>query len=246
MLSYLARQYFAMLTPLQFALAFSATRWHNLPPSFGSDFMKRMLRLIAVAVLPALALGCQNLSPGFDWPVILPIGTDPIQDTNPVYLPLPKKEYGRVIETSLQVLFDYGFEIAESNRYSGNIEAVPRTAPGIFLLFKPGSPDLYERVLATTQSYRHRVSVTVQPADPQGAEHGGYFVEFIVRKELEDVPRPVRSTVGGSVFRAESTVDRQTEVIDAGYFEPTWIYRDRDQYLEQELIRRFKQALCNK
>ncbi len=208
--------------------------------------MKRMLRLIATAVLPALALGCQNLSPGFDWPVVLPIGTDPIQDTNPVYIPLPKQQYGRVVETSLQVLFDYGFEIAESNRYAGTIEAVPRTAPGILLLFKPGSPDLYERVLATTQSYRHRVSVVIQPADPQGAEHGGYFVEFIVKKELEDVARPTRSTVGGSVFRAESTVDRQPEVIDAGFLDPIWIYKGRDLYLEQELIRRYKQALASK
>jgi hypothetical protein len=206
--------------------------------------MKRMLRLIAVAVLPALALGCQNLSPSWDMPPILPIGTDPIQDQNPVYIPLPKKEYGRVIETTLEVLHDYGFEIAESNRYSGHVEAVPRTAPGLLLLLKPGSPDLYERVLATTQSYRHRVTVLVQPADPQGAEHGGYFVEFIVRKELEDVPRPIRSTVGGAVFRAENTLERQTEVIDAGYFDPTWMYRGRDQYLEQELMRRFKKALC--
>jgi hypothetical protein len=206
--------------------------------------MKRMLRLIAVAVLPALALGCQNLSPAFEMPIILPVGTDPVQDQNPVYIPLPKKEYGRVFETTLQILFDYGFEIAESNRYSGNIEAVPRTAPGLFLLFKPGSPDLYERSLATTQSYRHRVSVILQPADPQGAEHGGYFVEFIVRKELEDLPRPVKSTVGGSVFRAESTVDRQPQVIDAGFFETAWIYKGRDQYLEQELIRRFKKALA--
>jgi hypothetical protein len=206
--------------------------------------MKRMLRLIAVAVLPALALGCQNLSPAFDMPPILPIGTDPIQDQNPVYIPLPKKEYGRVIETTLEVLHDYGFEIAESNRYSGHVEAVPRTAPGLLLLAKPGSPDLYERILATTQSYRHRVTVKIQPADPQGAEHGGYFVEFIVRKELEDVPRPIRSTVGGAVFRAESTLERQTEVIDAGYFDLAWIYRGRDQYLEQELMRRFKKALC--
>lgn len=205
--------------------------------------MMRMLRLIAAAVLPALALGCQNLSPAFDMPIILPIGTEPNQDTNPVYIPLPKKEYGRVIETTLQILYDYGFEIADSNRYSGTIETVPRTAPGLFLLFKAGSPDLYERLLATTQSYRNRVTVIVQPADPQGAEHGGYFVEFIVRKELEDVPRPIRSTIGGSVFRMEATVDRQTEVIDVGHFESGWIYKGRDPYIEQELIRRFKNAL---
>ncbi|HZZ81114.1 MAG TPA: hypothetical protein VFE62_21610 [Gemmataceae bacterium] len=206
--------------------------------------MMRMFRLIAAALLPVVALGCQNLNASWDLPPILPVGTEPIQDQNPVYIPLPKKEYGRVVETTLEVLHDYGFEIAESNRYSGNVEAMPRTAPGLLLFFRPGSPDLYERILATSQSLRHRVSVVIQPADPQGAEHGGYFVEFIVRKELEDLPRPLRMSVGGAVFRAENTVERQTEVIDAGVFDAAWIYRGRDQYLEQELIRRFKQALC--
>jgi hypothetical protein len=207
--------------------------------------MKRMLRLVAAAFLPVVALGCQNLNASLDLPPpILPIGADPVQDQNPVYIPLPKKEYGRVIEATLETLSDYGFEIAEANRYSGHVIAVPRTAPGLLLIYKPGSPDLYERVLATTQSYRHKVIVLVQPADPQGAEHGGYFVEFIVKKELEDVPRPIRSTVGGAVFRAENTVGRQTEVIDAGYFDAAWIYRGRDAALEQELIRRFKRSLC--
>src|SRR5262245_17638919 len=205
--------------------------------------MMRIIRLIAVAMLPAVALGCQNLNAAVDLPPILPIGADPVQDQNPVYIPLPKKEYGRVVETTLQVLHDHGFEIAESNRYSGNVEAIPRTAPGLLLFFKPGSPDLYERILATNQSLRHRVSVVIQPADPQGAEHGGYFVEFIVRKELEVLMNPIKSSLGVAAFRNEQTVDRQTEVIDAGIFDPMWLFRGRDVPLEQELIRRFKCAL---
>ena len=57
------------------------------------------------------------------------------------------------------------------------------------------------------------------------------------------MPRPLRSTIGGAVFRSESTVERQTEVIDATFFEPSWIFRGRDAALEQELIRRFRKAL---
>jgi len=45
------------------------------------------------------------------------------------------------------------------------------------------------------------------------------------------------------VFRSENTVERQTEVIDATFFEPNWIFRCRDEAMEQELIRRFKNAL---
>lgn len=207
--------------------------------------MKRALQLVALAVLPALAMGCQNLSPGFDGPFasMPPIGATTVQDQNPVFIPLPKNDYGRVMEALLRVLHDYGFEVAEANRYSGHIDAVPRIAPGFLLFLKNGSPDAYDRLLCTTQTYRHRVTVVMQPADPQGTEHGGYFVEFIVRKELEALPNPIRSSIGIAAFRSEQSVDRQTEVIDASIFDPMWIFRGRDAALEQELIRRFKCAL---
>jgi len=207
--------------------------------------MKRALQLVALVLL-ALAMGCQNLSPTIDGPVMpkATIGTMPMQDQNPVFIPLPKHEYGRVMDALLRVLYDYGFEIAEANRYSGHIEAVPRIAPGILLAAKPGSPDLYDRLLSTAQTYRHRLTVIIQPADPQGAEHGGYFVEFVVRKELEVLMNPIKSSIGVAAFRNEQTVDRQTEVIDAGVFDPMWLFRGRDVALEQELIRRFKDALA--
>ena len=204
--------------------------------------MTRTLRLAAAALLPMLAIGCQNLSPAVDGPLVR--GVNPGGVENPVLIPLPKSDYGRVFETLLETLHDYGFEIAEANRYSGHIEAVPRIAPGVGQFFKPGSPDTYERLLATMQTYRHRVTIIIQPADPQGAEHGGYFIEFIVRKELEDLARPVRSTIGSAAFRSENTVDRQTEVIDSTIYDPAWIFRGRDVSLEQELIARYRCALA--
>ena len=203
----------------------------------------RLLRLALAGMLPVLALGCQNLNASLDLPPIIPIGEKATCFENPTYVPLPPTDYGRVYETALQVVNDYGFEIAETNRYSGHIEAVPRVAPGLALLLKPGSPELYERLLSTMQTYRHRVTVIIQTADPAPADHGGYRVEFIVRKELEDLPRPIRSTIGGAVFRLDPSAERQTEVIDATYFEPNWMYRGRDSALEQELIRRYKNSL---
>src|SRR5207249_1254039 len=83
-------------------------------------------------------------------------------------------------------------------------------------------PDLYDRLLATLQSYRHRVTVIIQPADNRG-----FFVEVIARKELEDLPNPIRSTVGGAIFRNDNNVDRQFEVIDASFFEAGWNFRSR-------------------
>jgi hypothetical protein len=205
--------------------------------------MKGWLRLALLAMLPTAACGCQHLSAAVDPPTLTPLLQPTACFPNPDYVPMPQDKYGHVFETALQVLFDYGFEIAESNRYSGHIETVPRNAPGIGLFFKCGSPDLYDRLLYSLQTYRYRVSVVIMPADPAPADHSGYTVEFIVRKELEDLDRPIRSTIGGAVFRAEATVERQTEVIDAAVFDSKWIYRGRDCAVEQELIRRFKKAL---
>ena len=205
--------------------------------------MRRFGQFIAVAII-AGAAGCQTVE-SWTQTVLQPPPTAPpaVQaasedDQNPVYLPLGPLSYGPVFEAILQVLHDYGFEIAEANRYDGRVETLPRVSPGLGLFLKPGSPSLYDRLLATTQTYRHRVTVIVNPAT-----NDGYFVEVIARKELEDLARPVRATVGSANFRSNPTVERQFEVIDATFFEAGWIFRGRDVPLEQELIRRLKQAL---
>ncbi len=194
-------------------------------------------RGLAFAALLATLAGCETLGPMMrEPPAIIPAGSVVAEDSNPVFI--PPLSYGHVFETLLHVLHDYDFEIAESNRYDGRIETIPRVSPGVFELFRPGSPDLYDRLLATTQSYRHRISVVIRPANNRG-----YFVEVIARKELEDVPRPIRSSIGGAVFRSLNNVDRQYEVVDPMFFDSAWIFKGRDVPLEQELICRIKNRL---
>jgi hypothetical protein len=195
------------------------------------------VRLFMITAL-ALCAGCQSAGAFVEVPPIVPHGVEYIHDQNPVFIPLGPESYGQVFENVLQVLGDYGFEIRESNRYDGRIETIPRIAPGLGLCLKPGSPDIRDRLLATLQTYRHRVMVEIQPA-----ENGGFFVKVTANKELEDLPRPIRATVGGAIFRNQNDVERQFEVIDATGFETAWYFRGRDLPLEQELIRRLK--LCN-
>jgi hypothetical protein len=157
---------------------------------------------------------------------------------NPIYVPLGPASYGKVFEAVLQVLHDTGFEIYESNRYDGRIETFPRIAPGLGLCLKPGSPDPYERLLATLQTYRHRTSILIQPA-----ENGGFFIHVTVRRELEDLARPTRELVGDAIFRTENNIARQYEVIDPTVFEATWIPKGRDVDLEQVILQRIKQCM---
>jgi hypothetical protein len=194
-------------------------------------------RLVGLLLL-TLAAGCQQPGAIGDFPPFTPVGAETVLEQNPVYVPLGLESYGQVFENVLSVLIDSGFEILESNRYDGRIETLPRIAPGLGLCCKRGSPDCYDRLLATAQSYRHRVSIAIQPGDNKD-----YFIEVIVRKELEDVPRPIRMTAGGAVFRTDNNIDRTFEVIDANIFEPTWFFVGRDVTMEQELIRRLKRCM---
>jgi hypothetical protein len=156
---------------------------------------------------------------------------------NPVYLPLGPTSYGTVFEKVFDVVSEY-FEIAYANRYDGRIESFPRVAPGLEQPWRPGSPDLYQRLLATFQSIRHRCFVLIQLADD-----GGFFVQVVVFRELEDVPKPIRSTAGAASFRSDSTVERQFEVIDPAVFDRCWAPMGRDQCLENAIIKKIKKCL---
>jgi hypothetical protein len=160
-------------------------------------------------------------------------------DVNPVYVPQrgddPVQSYHIVYETALKALGDAGFEILETNRLDGHIETFPRVAPGVGLALRAGSPALYERVLATMQSYRHRAIIKIHLA-PQG----GYFVAVTVLKELEDLPRPVRATTGAVLFRIDNDVERRFQIVDPTIFESNWIPKGRDIAMEQAIIQRLK------
>jgi hypothetical protein len=197
----------------------------------------RQAWLTAVAGLVALgACGCVATGPLLDNPVLLrPEAGSAVE--NPVYVPLGPPAYGQVFETVIEVIDDY-FEIAYANRYDGRIETFPRIAPGVEQPWKPGSPDLDQRLLATCQTIRHRAIALIQVADD-----GGFFVDVKVFKELEDLPRPTRMTAGAASFRSDNTVERQFEVIDPTIYEATWIPLGRDVKLEQVILARLKQCM---
>ncbi len=214
------------------------------------------MRRIGRTCLPALLAlaGCQTTGEGDFTPLGAPRAALDSGDqfanfeSNPLWIPLGSSNqpelnpviYGKIFESTLHVLSDYGFDLDAANRYDGRIETKPRVSPGILQLPKPGSIDFYYRWQSTLQSYRHRVSIQILPADPV---QGGFFVEVIARRELEDLPRPSQATVGGAIFRTEPTAERQFEVIDQNTADLMWIFKGRDLGLEQELLRRIKKKV---
>jgi hypothetical protein len=196
--------------------------------------MRRTLWTAWTGLALAFLSGCAT-GPLLDNP--LPVASSgPVEgEANPVFVPQGPMSYRNVYEHALNVLADFGFEILEANAYEGRIETLPRVAPGFLLFMKPGNPDAYERLLSTLQTYRHRVSIVIQPAQPTG-----FFVHVTVLKELEDLPRPTRQTSGAASFRTYNDVQRQFTVIDPTVFEASWIPKGRDVQVEQVLLQKLK------
>ena len=161
----------------------------------------------------------------------MPLRPTPAHE-NPVYIPQHPMAYARVFETIEDVLSDY-FVIAYTNRFDGQILTQPAIAPGIEQPWKPGSPDFYQRLLAFTQTIRHRAIVQITTAKEEG-----FFVSVKVLKELEDIPAPTRATAGEATFRLEPTVQRQFEVVYPQFFDSDWIPIGRDTKLEQVILDR--------
>ena len=154
---------------------------------------------------------------------------------NPVYVPFNSApaSYAALFEHVLDVVGDYGFDVAYSNRYDGRIESFPMVSPGVGQPWKPGSPDFQQRLVATFQTIRHRAIVLIAPAND-----GGYFIDVKIYKELLDTPRPSRSTAGAAAFRSEPSIERQYEVVEVGQFENGWIPIGRDTLMEQTILDR--------
>jgi hypothetical protein len=200
-----------------------------------------MRRLGAVCLLAILPSGC--LSVLSDDSAYIPPGADATCE-NPVLLypnHPPGEAYAVLFDRVLDVVDDY-FPIAYANRYEGRVLGRTTIAPGYEQPWRPGSPDKYERTLATLQSYRYRCEVRIREADP-----GGYFVQVTVRKELKDAPAPANASTAVPVFGDAGTVDRdQFLVIDPEVTTPLesptdrWIPKGREAALEHAIIQKLR------
>jgi hypothetical protein len=198
-----------------------------------------MGRTVWTAAL-ALALGGCATGPLQENPVLLSPERVAAQP-NPVYLPLGPFSYAKVYEKVTDVVQDY-FEIEKFTPFDGIIDTYPRIAPGLGQPWKPGSPDLYQRLLASFQTIRYRAQVQIRAAND-----GGYFVSVKVFRELEDLERPTREYErrGAAVFRNEVSVERQYEVVDETRLDAAWIPIGQDHQLEQVILDRIARLDLN-
>ena len=182
------------------------------------------------------AAGCLS-GPPVDNPVLVR-NAEPIENPVLVSPGQPTADaYKQVFEKVVDVLSDY-FVLDTINPYDGHIVTVPRVAPGYEQFWKSGNPDPRQRLFATLQSVRQIASVRIWTG-----ERGGFMVEVVVDRELEDVGRPSRTTIGNPVFQEPPYMARQAElVVPESTIDRTWFKVGRDYAFEQEILRRIRQC----
>jgi hypothetical protein len=198
-----------------------------------------MGKLVRAGWLGVVGLGGCTSIPPLDNPTLVRPSDCEIENPIVVSPGLPTPEgYRDIYERTLDALDDY-FVIKAGSRYSGQIETLPKVAPGFEQPWRCGSPDGRERLLATLQTVRHYAVVQIW-----AGERGGYRVYVEVRKELEDAGQPSGTRSGVAIFQEAPTVERRVEVIEPEAREKGWIPAGRDTAFEQVILRKIQQSQC--
>lgn len=208
----------------------------------GSQFIRSAN---ALGALFALALGGCLGGPAYGPPPGVPVaqpGPDGIlppmefvPQNNPVFVPV--QDPNLLWDQLVDVMDDY-FEIEREDRVrlvgdiltEGQLQTVPRGSSTIFEPWNRDSVTRYERWEATLQSTRRIGIVRVIPAE------GGFLVDVVVNKELEDVAKPDAVFIGDESLRNDSSMRRFNNNANGGGMSLGWIPKGRDAALEQEII----------
>lgn len=154
---------------------------------------------------------------------------------NPLFIPPIDREL--LWNQTVDSVDDY-FRIEREDRVrliggvltEGRIDTFPTIGSTIFEPWRTDSTRGYEKLHATMQSIRRRATLRVIPVE------GGYLIDVVVQKELEDLDKPEHATAGGATLRHDGTIVRQEG--PPGRFSVTlgWIPIGRDVTLEQRIL----------
>jgi len=226
-------------------------------------------RSFCVLLGAALMLGCQQ------WqgpPVAIPMGNSfpaqqavvaPLQQAtivgppggqfsgqgqacaNPVFIPVGNQDLAW--EQIVDVVDDY-FRVERESRVQtvgnvvteGRIDTFPQVGATWLEPHRPDSTGWDNRWESTFQTIRRQAVLRVIP------QQGGYLVDAVVNKELEDLARPENSTAGAATFRNDNSLpSRLDETVIRTRFSKNWIPQGRDIMVEQQLLAEIQARLTS-
>lgn len=169
----------------------------------------------------------------------------PTKTSTPITIPVTNEDY--TWEVIVDVVDDY-FRIDQENRVQlvgnvmteGRIETFPQVGATVLEPNHIDSVGRYNLAESTFQSVRRRAEIRVVP------QQGAYFVEAIVYKEFEDLPRPENSTSGASTYRYDNSISsRLDEPVSRTRLSSYWIPMGRDCEVEQAMLNEIKFRIEN-
>ncbi len=185
----------------------------------------------------------QSPQPGQSPQVVQPPGGPPVSQG--VFVPVTNEDYAW--EQIVDVVDDY-FRIDQENRVQlvgnvlteGRIDTFPQVGSTILEPQRLDSVGRYNLFESTFQSIRRRAEIRVIP------QQGGYFIEAIVNKEIEDLPRPENATAGAASFRTDNSLQSNLrESVSRTRLSEFWIPLGRDCEVELQMLEDIQTRLTN-
>ena len=164
---------------------------------------------------------------------------------NPLYVPVGNQDLAW--EQIVDVVDDY-FRVEREHRVQqignviteGRIDTFPQVGATWLEPHRPDSVGWDNRWESTFQTIRRRAVMRVIP------QQGGYLVEAVVNKELEDLPRPENATAGAASFRNDNSLpSRASEEVSRTRYSPNWIPLGRDIWVEQALLAEIRERVVS-
>lgn len=154
---------------------------------------------------------------------------------NPMFVPATDIDF--LWDQVVDAIDDY-FKVSREERLrltgniltEGRLETFPTIGATYLEPWRRDSTPGFERWQSTFQTIRRTATARVTPAK------GGYLIEVLVAKELEDLYQPEQSTVGGATLRHDGSLVRTDVRRARGPTVLGWIPLGRDTALEQRIL----------
>ena len=170
----------------------------------------------------------------------LPWRTKVPNSQNPIYVRTSDYEFlwsviADVISNHFEIAREEPVRLYDNVLTEGRLDTKPKIAASIGEVWHADSVGLRERIDCTFQTIRKKVRVRVVPVV------GGFQIEMLVHKELEDLKAPTRSQTSNANLRYTSDNDPFTDIfdIDIDIDAPSssgWITLGRDTPMEDRLL----------